>query len=124
LNERANWWREFNRILACRILSLQSKWRQQMIVEEVIHTCSDANVASGALASIGGEFAEDFAARASRFNLSPGMLVVLIVKAFSDQASPDQRNEIWRLAHGTDQPILSGLRHILAQSTIFESSAL
>jgi hypothetical protein len=95
-----------------------------MIVEEVIHTCSDASVASGALASIGGKFAEDFAARASRFNLSPGMLVVLIVKAFSDQASPDQRNEVWSLAHGTDQPILSGLRYILAQSTIFESSAL
>jgi hypothetical protein len=52
------------------------------------------------------------------------MLVALIVKAFSDQASPDQRNEVRSVAHGTDQPILSGLRHILAQSTIFESSAL
>ena len=95
-----------------------------MIVEEIIHTCSDANVASGALASIGGEFAEDFAARAFHINLSPGMLAALIVKAFSDQASPDQRDEVWRLAHGTNQPILSGLRHILAQSAIFESSAL
>jgi hypothetical protein len=36
--------------------------------------------------------------------------------AFSDQASSYQRDQVWRLAHGTDQPILTGLRHILAQS--------
>jgi hypothetical protein len=95
-----------------------------MIVEEIIHTCSDANVAGGALASIGGEFAKEFAVRALHINLSPGMLAALIVKAFSDQASSHQRDEVWRLAHGTDHPILSGLRHILAQSTIFESSSL
>jgi hypothetical protein len=89
-----------------------------MIVEEIIHTCSNVNVASGALASIGGEFAEDFATRALHNNLSPGMLLTLIVKGFSDQASSCQRDEVWRLAHGTDQPILTGLRHILAQSTI------
>ena len=94
-----------------------------MIVEEIIHTCSDTNVAGGALASIGGEFAEEFAARAMRNNLSPGMLAALIVKAFADQASFHQRDEVWKLAHGTDQPILSGLRHILAQSAIFESAA-
>jgi hypothetical protein len=92
-------------------------------LEEIIHTCSDANVACGALASIGGEFAKDFAARAFHSNLSPGMLAALIVKAFANQASSQQRDEVWRLAHGADQPILSGLRHILAQSAIFESSA-
>jgi hypothetical protein len=75
------------------------------------------------LASIGGEFVEEFAARAMRNNLSPGMLVALTVKAFANQASFHQRDEVWRLAHGTDQPILSGLRHILAQSAIFESAA-
>ncbi|MFZ1965023.1 MAG: hypothetical protein WAU78_16440 [Roseiarcus sp.] len=91
-----------------------------MIVEEIIHTCSDVNVASGALASIGGEFAEDFATRALHNNLSPGMLAALMVKAFSNQASSYQRDEVWRLAQGTDQPILSGLRHILAQSTILK----
>jgi hypothetical protein len=51
------------------------------------------------------------------------MLAALIVKAFANQASSQQRDEVWRLAHGADQPILSGLRHILAQSAIFESSA-
>ncbi len=87
-----------------------------MIVEEIIHTCSNVNVARGALASIGGEFADDFATRALHNNLSPGMLAVLIVKAYSDQASPYQRDEVRRFAHGTDQPILTGLRHILSQS--------
>ena len=94
-----------------------------MIVEEIIHTCSDANVACGALASIGGEFAKDFAARAFHSNLSPSMLAALIVKALADQAPSHQRHEVWRLAHGADQPILSGLRRILARSAIFDSSA-
>jgi hypothetical protein len=88
-----------------------------MIVEEIIRTCSNVDVASAALASIGGEFAQDFATRALRSNLSPGTLVALIVNAFSDQASSHQKDEVWRVAHCADQPILSGLRHILAQST-------
>jgi hypothetical protein len=87
-----------------------------MIVDEIIHTCSNANVASGALASIGGKFAEEFATKASHNHLSPGTLVALIVRAFSDQASSHQKEEVGRVAHGADQPILSGLRHILAQS--------
>jgi hypothetical protein len=87
-----------------------------MIVEEIIRTCSNVDVARGALASIGGDFAQDFATRALRRNLSPGTLVALIVKAFSDQASSQQKDEVWSVAHGADQPILSGLRHILAQS--------
>jgi hypothetical protein len=96
--------------------TLQSEWSFQMIVEEIIRTCSNVNVASAALASIGGELAEDFATRASHNNLTPGTLVALVVKAFSEQASFDQECDVWRAAHGTDQPILSGLRHIVAQS--------
>jgi hypothetical protein len=87
-----------------------------MIVEEIIRTCSDANVGGAALASIGGELAEDFVTRASLNNLSPGILVALVVKAFSAQASFDQKCDVWSAARGTDQPILSGLRHILEQS--------
>jgi hypothetical protein len=88
----------------------------QMIVEEILRTCSNVNVAGAALASIGGDLAENFATKASHANLPAGVLVALIVKAFSEQASFDQKCDVRRAAHGTDQPILSGLRHILAQS--------
>jgi hypothetical protein len=89
-----------------------------MVLDEITQTCSDAQVASAALASIGGAFARNVAAHASRRNLTPGMLTSLVVKDFSANASPAQRADVRFAAHGADQPILSGLRHILAQFAI------
>jgi hypothetical protein len=42
-----------------------------MILDRIVHTCSHPAVAHAALASIGGEFAARFEARASRHNVSP-----------------------------------------------------
>ena len=85
-----------------------------MILKEIVRTCSNANVAGAALSSIGGEFAENFAAHASHSNFSPGMLAALIVKQFAETASVEEMADVHAAAHGTDQPLLSGLRHILA----------
>ena len=87
-----------------------------MVLKEVVHTCSNAEVANVALASIGGKFAERIATEASRSNLTPGMLTSLIVKEFSANASFDQMADVSAAASGTDQPGLSGLRQILIQS--------
>jgi len=89
-----------------------------MVLDEIVRTCSNVHVANAALASIGGAFARDFAAHASRRNLSPGMLATLVVKEFSANASSAQRADVHAAAHGADQPILSGLRHILAQFSV------
>jgi hypothetical protein len=89
-----------------------------MILEEIVHTCSNVDVANAAVASIGGSFAESFATKASRSNLSTGMLAALVVKDFSANASFDQMADVYRAARGTDQPILAGLQHILAGSPI------
>ena len=89
-----------------------------MVVKEIVRTCSNAEVAHAAVASIGGKFAENFAAEASRNHLTAGMLTSLIVKEFSANASFDQMAEVDAAAAGADQPILSGLRHILIQSGI------
>ena len=93
-----------------------------MILKEIVRTCSNAEVANAALASIGGEFAARIAAVASRSNLTPGMLASLIVKAFSANASVDQMADVDAAAFGTDQPVLSGLRQTLIQSAV-EASA-
>ena len=85
-----------------------------MILKEIVRTCSNANVAGAALSSIGGEFAENFAAHASHSNFSPGMLAALIVKQFAETASVEEMADVHAAAHGTNQPLLSGLRHILA----------
>ncbi len=87
-----------------------------MIVEEILHTCSNSYVASAAVASIGGEFADRFSRVAARGEMSKGTLAAQIVRGFSERASTEQRDAVRRAAHGSDHPILSGLHYILAQS--------
>jgi len=86
-----------------------------MILREIVHTCSNAHVARAALASIGGDFAAHFAARASRKNMSAGMLAAHMVKEFSIKAADEEWGGVDEAVRGADQPILSGLRYILSQ---------
>ena len=87
-----------------------------MVVDEIFRTCSNPHLARAALASIGGAFADSFAREASKCNNSPGAHAALIVKAFADSATSDDRADVWRAARGSQQPILSGLRHILGRA--------
>jgi len=87
-----------------------------MVVDEIFHTCSNPHLARAALASIGGEFSHRFAREASRNNSSPGAHAAQIVQAFANAASRHDRDEVWRAARGADQPILAGLKHILARA--------
>ncbi len=91
-----------------------------MILHQIVRTCSNAHVARAALVSIGGDFAADIAAEAARINLSSGTLVSVMVKEFSARAGDDQRTRVEEAARGSDQPILSGLRYILSQSTLIK----
>lgn len=83
-------------------------------LREIVRTCSNVHVARAALASIGGEFAERFAADASRRDLPSGVLAARMVRAFAIHAADDERQSVEAAAHGADQPVLVGLRHILA----------
>jgi len=85
-----------------------------MILQEIVHTCSNPHVALAALASIGGDFAADFAARASRKNMPVGVLAARLVTEFSIKAAEPEWNRVDEAARGADQPILSGLRFILS----------
>jgi hypothetical protein len=86
-----------------------------MIVREIVHTCSNAHVARAALASIGGDFARCFAATASSKNLPAGVLASKIVKEFARSAGDEDWDGVDEATRSADQPILSGLRYILAQ---------
>ncbi|WP_158813566.1 hypothetical protein [Methylocapsa sp. S129] len=86
-----------------------------MILREIVHTCSNAHIARAALASIGGDFAKQFAADASRRNMSAGVLAAHMVKEFSIRADDDGWDGVDEAVRGADQPILSGLRYILSQ---------
>jgi hypothetical protein len=90
--------------------------RPSVIVHEIVRTCSNIHAA---LASIGGDFAAQFAAEARRRNMSAGMLAAELVKEFSNKAADEERDNVIAAARGADQPVLSGLRHILSQSSPF-----
>ena len=83
-------------------------------LREIVRTCTNVHIASAALASIGGEFAERFAADASRRDLPSGVLAARMVRAFDVHARADERRSAEAATHGADQPVLAGFRHILA----------
>jgi hypothetical protein len=85
-----------------------------MILREIVHTCSNAHVARAALASIGGDFAQQFAVFASHRNISAGVLAARMVKEFSTKAADEEWDGVDEVVRGADQPILSGLRYILS----------
>jgi len=87
-----------------------------MIAREIVHTCSNAHVARAALASIGGDFARHFAAKASSHNMPAGVMAAKIVKEFARSAADDDWECIDEITRRADQPILSGLRYILSRA--------
>jgi hypothetical protein len=84
-----------------------------MIYREIVHTCSNSEVARAAVKSIGGDFARDFVAEASRRALPSGVLAARLVREFADKADEVELQSVVAATHGSDQPILSGLRYIL-----------
>lgn len=84
-------------------------------LREIVRTCTNAHVARAALASIGGEFAERFTADASRRDLPSGVLAARLVREFAIHAADDDRRSVDAVTRGADQPVLVGLRYILAR---------
>ena len=64
-----------------------------MVIADMIHSCSNANVAEAAVCCIGGEFAERVHAAARKNGVNAGRLN--------------------RKIAGADQPVLRGLVHVL-----------
>ena len=87
-----------------------------MIYREIVHTCSNSEVARAAVDSIGGEFARRFAADASQRELSSGAWAARLVREFADRADEVELHRVTAATHGSDQPILTGLRYILERS--------
>jgi hypothetical protein len=87
-----------------------------MIYREIVHTCSNSEVARAAVDSIGGEFAQRFAADASRRDLTSGAWAAKLVREFADRADEVDWHGVVSATHGSDQPVLTGLRYILERS--------
>jgi len=92
-------------------------------LREIVLTCSNAHVADAALASIGGDFAEEFAANASQRDVPSGVFAARLVRDFAIDADAEEREAVCEATRGAEQPILSGLRYILARRMRAEGEA-
>lgn len=86
-----------------------------MIYSEIVHTCSNSHVADAAVISIGGDVARAVAHDANRHAMSRGAYAAKLVRDFASHAGDRERGRVLAAAHGSEQPILSGLRYILEQ---------
>lgn len=84
-----------------------------MIEREIVWTCSNPHVARAAVASIGGDFAQEFCKDAASRNLTTGLLASKLVREFDRDARDGDWEALDEAIRGADMPILSGLRYIL-----------
>ncbi|MGP8231281.1 MAG: hypothetical protein ACLQL2_01260 [Methylovirgula sp.] len=84
-----------------------------MSIDEIVHTCSNENVARAAVASIGVSFASRVKFAADMLGVSVGGFTARTVRTFGAEASAGARSEVVRAMVRSDQPILRGLEAIL-----------
>jgi hypothetical protein len=83
------------------------------LIAEIIHTCSHEKVAQAAVASLGSDFAGKVGATAGAFGLSIGAFTVRTVREFERSVGEPEKQALRAIMDRTDQPILTGLQHIL-----------
>lgn len=83
------------------------------LIAEIIHTCSNEKVAHAAVASMGSDFASKVGATAGTYGLSIGAFTARAVLHFEKIGGEQEKQALRAAMDGSDQPILSGLQHIL-----------
>lgn len=92
------------------------------LVAEIIHTCSHEKVAQAAVASMGPDFAIKVGATADTYGLSIGAFTARTVREFERRVGEQEKQALRALMNRTDQPLLTGLRHILQPALDVEGS--
>ena len=85
-----------------------------MALRLVISACSNEHVASWALRSMGDELATQTRREAACQGKPPGRFVAEIVRDFERTSDFAARANAARAMRGSDQPLLAGLRFMLA----------
>ena len=83
------------------------------LIAEIIHTCSHEKVAQAAVASLGSDFAGKVGATAGAYGLSIGAFTARTVREFETSVGEREKQALRAIMARTDQPILTGLQHIL-----------
>jgi hypothetical protein len=83
------------------------------LITEIIRTCSHEKVAQAAVASMGPYFAEKVGSTAGAQGLSAGAFAARAVREFEKLGGEKEWRSLRQAMDGSDQPILTGLQHIL-----------
>jgi hypothetical protein len=84
-----------------------------MVIADMIHSCSNADVAEAAVCCIGGDFAERVHAAARKNGVNAGRFVSIVMRNFARRANKETLAGLSRKVAGADQPLLRGLVHVL-----------
>lgn len=87
-----------------------------MLVRDMIHSCSNKDVARASVACIGRRFAERVHRAAHAQRAPVGCFVADIVRNYASSADNEALAALQRNVAGSDQPILSALRHVVEQA--------
>jgi hypothetical protein len=98
--------------------------REPMLIDELVHTCAHEDVAKAAVFSLGLPFAGKVASAACFHDVSIGAFVSQAVCHFSVIATDDDWRLLIAAMRGEDQPLLAGLKHILAPILEDEARAI
>lgn len=94
-----------------------------MLVSDILHSCTHRHVAEAAIASIGGEFAENVRRRALGRGMTIGDFTADRVRCFSGRASERDWRTMQAGMTGEDLALLSGLRVIMTRMMQDEKDA-
>lgn len=94
-----------------------------MLIDEIVHSCSNEKVAQAAVVSLGFAFAARVKRAADFHGVSMGAYAARVVKEFGQAAQPVERRAVVRAMYRVDQPILRGLQLILEREIEEATSA-
>ncbi|MGA8170474.1 MAG: hypothetical protein WB816_06535 [Methylocystis sp.] len=84
-----------------------------MVIADMIHSCSNPNVAQAAVCCVGGDFADRVAVAADRNGLNVGRFVAVVMREFARRVNGDTLALLRREVAGTDQPLLRALVRVV-----------
>ena len=87
------------------------------MLEEILRSCANPNIAAAAVVSIGGPFASRVSLLAGAAGMRPGDFVAREVMRFSEAGNEAIQGEMAEALRGSDQPILLGLQLIVAHGS-------
>ena len=87
-----------------------------MLIEEIVRTCVNEDVAQAAVASIGRRFAGDVADAATNSGMTVGGFTALSVQRFARQGDEGELRSVVAAMSNSQEPLLAGLYRILCST--------